>query len=59
MVDLELFYFTAFLTDYARFPMAISGLILWITRAVDIACALMAGVILQKTSLKFGGKYRS
>ncbi len=59
MVDLELFYFAAFLTDYAQFPMTITGLILWITGAIDIACALIAGVILQKTSLNFGGKYRS
>jgi Na+/melibiose symporter-like transporter len=59
MVDLELFYFAAFLTDYARFPMAITGVILWITGAVDIACALIAGVILQKVNIRFGGKYRS
>ena len=59
MVSMELFYFTAFLTDYARFSMALTGIILWITGAVDILCALIAGVILQKATLKFGGKYRS
>jgi Na+/melibiose symporter-like transporter len=59
MVDLELFYFAVFLTDYARFPMAITGIVLWITGAIDIACAIIAGVILQKVTLRFGGKYRS
>jgi glycoside/pentoside/hexuronide:cation symporter, GPH family len=59
MADLELFYFAVFLTDHARFSMAITGVILWVTGAIDIACAFIAGVILQKTTLKFGGKYRS
>jgi GPH family glycoside/pentoside/hexuronide:cation symporter/glucuronide carrier protein len=59
MVNMEMFYFAAFLTDYAQFSMTIVGLILWITGVVDIACALVAGVILQKTTLRFGGKYRS
>jgi len=59
MVDLELFYFAVFLTDHAQFPMAITGIILWITGAIDIACAIIASVILQKATLKFGGKYRS
>jgi Na+/melibiose symporter-like transporter len=59
MVDLELYYFTAFLTDYAQFSMAIVGIILWITGAIDTACALIAGIILQKATLRFGGKYRS
>jgi Na+/melibiose symporter-like transporter len=59
MVDMELFYFTAFLTDYAQFTMAMIGVILWITGVVDIVCALAAGIILQKVTLKSGGKYRS
>jgi Na+/melibiose symporter-like transporter len=59
MVDMELFYFTAFLTDYAQFSMAVIGVILWITGVVDIVCALAAGIILQRVTLKFGGKYRS
>jgi Na+/melibiose symporter-like transporter len=59
MVDMELFYFAVFLTDYARFSMTITGAILWITGAIDIACAVIAGVILQKATLKLGGKYRS
>jgi glucuronide carrier protein len=59
MVDMELFYFTAFLTDYAQFSMATISVILWITGVLDIVCALAAGIILQNTTLKFGGKYRS
>jgi len=59
MVNMEMFYFTAFMTDYAQFPMGIIGIILWITGVVDIVCALAAGIVLQKSTLKFGGKYRS
>ena len=59
MVNMEMFYFTAFLTDYAQFSMTVIGVILWITGAVDIVCALAAGVILQRVALKYGGKYRS
>lgn len=59
MVNMEMFYFTAFLTDYAQFTMAVIGIILWITGAVDTVCALAAGVILQRVTLKYGGKYRS
>lgn len=33
--------------------------ILGITSAVDIVFALAAGVLLQKVTLRFGGKYRS
>ncbi len=59
MVNMEMFYFTAFLTDYAQFSMATIGVILWITGVVDIVCALAAGIVLQNVTLKFGGKYRS
>lgn len=59
MVDMELFYFTAFLTDYAQFSMAAISVILWVTGVVDIVCALAAGIILQNVTLRFGGKYRS
>jgi len=43
----------------AYITVAITGIILWITGAIDIACAFIAGVILQKVTLRFGGKYRS
>lgn len=59
MIDMEMFYFAAFLTDYAQFSMAMIGVILWITGVVDIVCALAAGVVLQRVNMKFGGKYRS
>ena len=59
MVSMELYYFTAFLTDYAQFSMKTTGIILNITGVLDIACALLAGFIIEKITLKFGGKYRS
>ena len=59
MVFMESYYFTAFLTDYAQFPMKTVGAIQYITGVFDIGCALLAGIMLQKVTLKFGGKYRS
>ena len=59
MVCMEMYYFTAFLTDYAKFPLATVSAIQYITGGFDIGCALLAGIILQKINLKFGGKYRS
>ena len=59
MINMEMFYFAAFLTDYAQFSMVTMSVILWITGVVDIVCALGAGIILQRVNLKYGGKYRS
>ena len=59
MVNMEVYYFAAFLTDFAQFSVVAANLILVITGAADIICALLAGFILQKVTLKFGGKYRS
>jgi len=59
MVNMEVYYFSAFLTDYARFSLKTVGWILFTTSFFDIGCALAAGIILQKVTLKFGGKYRS
>ena len=59
MVNMEIYFFPAFLTDHAQFSLALVGQILGITSAVDIVFALVAGVLLQKVTLKFGGKYRS
>jgi Na+/melibiose symporter-like transporter len=59
MMNMESYIFTVFLTDYARFSLDIARKILWLTGSVDIVCALASGVILQKVSLKYGGKYRS
>src|SRR5512142_2849605 len=59
LTSMELYFFTAFLTDYAAFSLAIVGNILIITSLGDIVCALTGGIILQKITLRFGGKYRS
>ncbi len=59
MINLEVYIFTAFLTDYAQFPLILAGKILTLTSSVDIVCALVGGLILQKVTLKHFGKYRS
>jgi len=59
MINMELYFFPAFLTDYAQFSLGVVGKILYATSFADIVCALVAGVILQKVALTFGGRYRS
>ncbi|MDM7994177.1 MAG: MFS transporter [Acidobacteriota bacterium] len=59
LTSMELYFFAAFLTDYAAFSLGIVGNILVITSLGDIVCALAGGIILQKVTLRFGGKYRS
>jgi Na+/melibiose symporter-like transporter len=59
MINMEMYFFAAFLTDYAQFPFIIVGYVLGVTSFVDIFCALAGGAVLQKTNLHFGGKYRS
>ncbi|MEJ2246585.1 MAG: MFS transporter [Acidobacteriota bacterium] len=59
MVNMEVYFFPAFLTDYALFPVSLAGKVLLITSSIDILFALVAGVLLHKWTLKFGGKYRS
>jgi Na+/melibiose symporter-like transporter len=59
MINMEVFFFAIFLTDYARFSLTVVGQILTVTSLIDIVCALVGGVILQKVTLRFGGKYRS
>ncbi len=59
MISMELYYFPAFLTDHAQFSLAIFGQVLVITSLIDIVFALVGGVILQKVTLRYGGKYRS
>ncbi|AOY77838.1 MFS transporter [Clostridium formicaceticum] len=58
-VNMEVFYFAAFLTDFAKIPVALVGTILMITSIFDIVWVPTAGVILEKSNFKFGGKYRS
>lgn len=59
MINMEAYYFTAFLTDHAQFSLVLAGNILGLTSLIDIVCALVGGVVLQKATLKYGGKYRS
>ena len=59
MINMELYFFAAFLTDYAQFSLMTVGKILGLTGFLDILCALAGGAILQKTTLNYGGKYRS
>ena len=59
MINMEAYFFAAFLTDFAQFSLALTGQILAVTSLVDIASALIGGVVLQKTNLNYGGKYRS
>ncbi len=59
MINMEAYFFTVFLTDHAQFSLIIAGQILALTGLIDIVCSLLGGIILQKTNLKFGGKYRS
>jgi Na+/melibiose symporter-like transporter len=59
MVNMEMYFFSAFLTDYAEFSLSITGYILGFTSLADIVFALVGGVILQKVTLMYGGKYRS
>ncbi len=59
MISMEVYFFAAFLTDFAQFSLTRFHQILSVTSLADIICALVAGIILQKVTLKFGGKYRS
>jgi Na+/melibiose symporter-like transporter len=59
MISMELYFFPAFLTDYAQFPLSLAAQILWVTSIFDLLAAVAAGIILQKATLRFGGKYRS
>jgi len=57
--NMEVFYFNAFLTDYAKFSLVIASVVVYVTGFGDIICALAAGVILQRLSVKLKGGYRS
>jgi len=59
IANMELYFFSIFLTDYAEFSLSITGYILGLTSIADIVFALVGGVILQKVTLMYGGKYRS
>jgi len=57
-VSMEIFFFAAFLTDYAKLPVALAGTVLMITSIFDILWVPTAGVILEKSSMRWG-RYRS
>jgi len=57
-VNMEVFYFAAFLTDFAKLPLALVGSVLLITSIFDILWVPTAGVILEKSNMRWG-KYRS
>jgi glucuronide carrier protein len=59
LIAMEVYFFPAFLTDYAQFSLLVVGQILLFTSIIDIFCTLGGGIILQKTTLRLGGKYRS
>ena len=59
ITNMELFFFAAFLTDYAGFSLSLTGYVLGFTSLADIVFALVGGIILQKVTLMYGGKYRS
>ncbi len=58
LVNMEVFFFAAFLTDYAKIPVAMAGTVLMVTSICDIIWVPTAGVILEKSSMRWG-RYRS
>jgi sugar (glycoside-pentoside-hexuronide) transporter len=57
-VTVELMFFSAFLTDAVKMPVALAGSVLMITSIFDLLWVPVAGIILQKSYLKWG-KFRS
>ncbi len=57
-VNMEIFFFAAFLTDYAKIPVSMAGTVLMVTSIFDIVWVPTAGVILEKSSMRWG-RYRS
>ncbi len=58
VVNMEIFYFAAFLTDYAKISAVLAGTVLMITSIFDVIWVPTAGIILEKSNMKWG-KYRS
>lgn len=57
-VSMEVFFFAAFLTDFAKIPVATAGTVLMVTAIFDIFWVPTAGVLLEKSSMRWG-RYRS
>jgi len=58
LVNIEVMFFAAFLTDFAKIPLALVSTILLVTSIIDIVAVPTAGVILEKSNMRWG-KYRS
>lgn len=58
MVNLEIMYFSFFLTDYVKFAPVVAGIIMTITSIFDIAWVPTAGVVVERSHMRWG-KYRS
>ena len=58
LVNMEIFFFAAFLTDYAKIPVSMAGTILMVTSIFDIIWVPTAGIILEKSNMRWG-RYRS
>jgi len=57
-VSMEVFFFAAFLTDFAKLPLALVATVLMVTSIFDILWVPTAGIILEKSNMRWG-KYRS
>lgn len=57
-INLEIYYFSAFLTDVAGFSLKMLGIILTITEIINVAQVPITGWIIEKANFKWG-KYRS
>ena len=58
MIYVSVSFFSAFLTDYAELPIAISGIILTITGIGDAVTQPFSGVLVTRSNMRWG-KYRS
>lgn len=59
MSNVESYYFTSFLTDFAKFSPFLSGLIGTLTTAIDACLSWIYGAILNSVKPKKWGRYRS
>ncbi|PLX42366.1 MAG: sugar transporter [Deltaproteobacteria bacterium] len=57
-VNMEVFFFAAFLTDFAKIPVATAGTVLMVTSIFDIFWVPTAGILLEKSNMRWG-RYRS
>ena len=57
-VNVELYYWSAFLTDYAKFSLATATFILTLTSVIDCIWVPLTGWLIEKCNFKWG-KYRS